>query len=204
MLLKKLKVMVLGVTMSLITLSLVGCSDDPEANATTRIEIPLHFLSSDGVGPINANTPFNLKILGEIFQNYNVAEETNFIEGEPYPVITVKQRAKPILSINPDASQKKVFSVVVYDNHIGNRLAHRIGMKFVKIYPFEKQEQCAAGMEEWSGKVLCYAPEANNILYLFTGAWDGPDGEVPPKDILANWELDSIVWKPPVYKQAQQ
>lgn len=192
----------LGISLCLaMSALLTACSDEPNANAREHIEIPLHFLSGDGVGPINTSTPFNLKLLGEAFQNYNVTQETNFKEGDAYPVITVKQRTKPILSINPDTEQKKIFSVVVHDNHIGNRLTHRIGTRFADIYPFDKREKCASGMEEWSGKVLCYAPETGNILYLFEGKWDGPDSEVPPDTILADWKLNAMIWKPPLYKK---
>ncbi|HIO09972.1 TPA: DUF1131 family protein [Candidatus Poribacteria bacterium] len=30
----------------------------------------------------------------------------------------------------------------------------------------------------------------------FAGKWHGPDGVLPPIEILRSWELSEIVWKP--------
>lgn len=197
---KWLQGLVLGLGMASTSL-LVGClGGDKQSYADVNQEQVLHMLSVDGVGPINANTPFNLKMLNEAFQGLNVTQETRFAEGDPYQMITVRQRAKLLLSINADHDQTGIFSVVVEDNAIGNRLGHRIGTKFVDIYTFGQMQECAPGAEEWSGKVLCYAPDTGNILYLFEGAWDGPDGKLPPMDVLADWTMAAMVWKPPVSK----
>ena len=191
--------MVLGVS----TILLAGCDEGMKMlnkkNAGTNATVkPLEMLSVDGVGPINAQTPFNLHEINMAFQGLNVAEQTNYSEGEAYPVITVKQDVKELLTINPDTKHEKVFSVMVHDNLIGNRLGHAIGMKFTEVYSPGQTEECAAGAEELSGKVLCYAPNTGNILYLFSGSWNGASGQVPPKDVLANWQLDAMIWKPPV------
>ncbi|WP_020561068.1 DUF1131 family protein [Thiofilum flexile] len=177
---------------------LAGCNDSDASLHQSQPTTPLHYLSQDGVGPINAATPFNLRLIGDAFQGLNVTEETHFIEGDKYPVITIKQRSKPLLTINPDHEQHKVFSVMVHDNYIGNRLAHKIGTKFVDIYPADKVEECVAGMDELAGKVLCRAPNSANILYLFNGKWEGASNTVPPLPVLANWQIESFIWKPPL------
>lgn len=183
--------------MSVFTLS--GCEEsDAALHQTQPTPRPAHYLSQDGVGPINAATPFNLHLIGDAFQGLNVTEETNFIDGDKYPVITIKQRTKPLLAINPDHEHQKVFSVVIYDNYIGNRLEHKIGTKFVDIYPADKVEECAPGMEELAGKVLCRAPSAGNILYLFSGNWEGSKNALPPLPVLADWRIESFIWKPPL------
>lgn len=177
---------------------LSACGQD-DATTTTEQEIPLFTLSADGVGPLNAETPFNLVRIGSAFQDYNVAQETHMKEGGDYPVITVKQRVRELLSINADYKQEAIFSIIVHDNLIGNELGHKLGDQFNEIYSYGKTEECAPGLEEWSGKVMCYAPKTTNILYLFENAdYKGPDGSVPAPDMMADWKLDSIVWKPPV------
>ncbi|MEB4592620.1 DUF1131 family protein [Candidatus Thiothrix sp. Deng01] len=177
-------------------LAAAGCNEKAAVNTLPEVT-PLEMLSVDGVGPINANTPFNLHDIGMAFQSLNVTEQTNYSEGRPYHVITVKKDIKELLTINPDAQEKKIFSVMVQDNLIGNRLGHSIGTKFRDIYAAGSTEECAAGAEELSGKTLCYAPKTGNVLYLFGGNWNGPDGSVPPKDVLADWRLEAIIWKPP-------
>jgi hypothetical protein len=162
-------------------------------------EAPLFTLSADGVGPLNADTPFNLVQIGDAFQNYNVAQETHLQDGGQYPVITIRQHIKLLLSVNADYKQEGIFSIIVHDNLIGNELGHRLGDRFNEIYSYGKTEECAPGLEEWAGKVMCYAPNTKNILYLFANdAYQGADGAVPAPDVLADWQLDAIVWKPPV------
>jgi Transcriptional regulator len=178
--------------------TVVGCDDRQSDTSVAQPAVkPVEMLSVDGIGPINGSTAFNLHDITMVFQGFNVAQRTNYTEGEEYPVIMVSKELKPLLTINPDAKQAKVFSVMVHDNLIGNGLGHAIGAKFTDIYAYGATEECAAGSEELSGKVLCYAPKTGNILYLFGGTWNGPDGSVPPKDVLANWQMEAIIWKPP-------
>lgn len=53
-------------------------------------------------------------------------------------------------------------------------------------------------MEDLAGKVLCRAPNTGNILYLFSGTWDGTNNNLPPLPVLANWQIESFIWKPPL------
>lgn len=172
-----------------------GCDFTSQQAPTAGVK-PLEILSADGVGPINAETRFNLHDITTAFQSLNVTQQTNYTEGVAYPVITVKKDTKLLLTINPDAKQDKIFSVMAHDNLIGNRLGHHIGMRFADIYTTANEAECAGGTAEFAGKVLCYAPHAGNVLYQFKGAWNGATGQIPPQEVLANWELDAIVWKP--------
>lgn len=182
---------------SVVAMGLTACEKGREP-VKPAVAKPLEMLSADGIGPLNAETTFNLHELTMVFQGLNVTQRTNYSEGEQYPVIQVAKGLKTLLTINPDLQQEKIFSVQVHDNLIGNQLGHGIGMKFADIYAYDQLEDCGAGAEEMSGKVLCYAPKTPNILYLFAGSWNGPDGQVPPSDVLARWKLEGMVWKPPV------
>jgi hypothetical protein len=46
-----------------------------------------------------------------------------------------------------------------------------------------------------SGTVSCPAPGSKHVHYLFEGTWDGPDGKLPPREILRGWTLRAIFWK---------
>jgi len=181
----------------LLLLCLSACDGDSSQVAEAAETKPLFILSADGVGPLNGDTPFNFVRIGEAFQNYNVAQETHFLKGEKFPVITVKQRVTPLLSINPDYREEGVFSIVVHNNLIGNGLGHQIGDKFNEIYSYGNTEECGPGMDEWVGKVMCYAPQTRNVLYLFSGNQQMEDNKVPSPDVMMDWALESIVWKPP-------
>ncbi|MCK5895460.1 MAG: DUF1131 family protein [Cocleimonas sp.] len=179
-----------------------GCGTDDtsnnqkSSNASEVIPDYAIVLSAKSLGPINAQTPFNIHHFTVAFPDHNVSQQTSFQEGEAYPVIRIAKGAKNLMTINPTADKTGVYSVVVEDNLIHNQQGHRLGTRFSEIYSFGKIEKCLAGKEELSGKTICYTPEAHNILYIFAGRWNGPDGEIPPENVLSTWTLDSIIWKP--------
>lgn len=178
---------------------LTACSsrDDVHASTVENIPTPAFMLSEDGVGPLNADTPFNLIRIGDAFQNYNVVEETPLNGGEHNRIITVKEQIKPVLTINPDFQQKRIFSVIVHDNLVGNKLGHTLGTKFSEIYTPQTLEQCAPGVDDWAGKVMCYAPKNTRILYLFSGASPKITDKVPTPAEMQDWVLEEFVWKAP-------
>ncbi|RVU84226.1 DUF1131 family protein [Leucothrix sargassi] len=153
-------------------------------------------ISDAGVGKITASMPFNIHQVTLAFPNYSVMEELNFQEGEQYPIISVSKGANTLITINPTLDLKSIYSVVVEDNLINNSLSHRLGTLFSDIYTDNIAFKCQAGTEEMSGKVLCLAPKANRLLYQFTGSWNGPDAQLPPKEVLLGWALETIIWKP--------
>ncbi|HPY39780.1 MAG TPA: DUF1131 family protein [Thiolinea sp.] len=185
--------------LTLVVCNLTACGSREEVQASTveTVAAPLFMLSADGVGPLNAETPFNLIKIGNAFQDFNVIQETHLNSGDNFPVITVNQQVKPLLTINPDFQQKHIFSVIVHDNLVGNKLGHKLGAKFSEVYTPETLEQCAPGVDDWAGKVMCYAPKNSNILYLFSGTEPKVTDQVPKPAEMKDWVLEEMVWKAP-------
>lgn len=193
----------LGVGALLTILMLSGCTEEitttqgssiiKDANASDKSSLSVSKL---GVGPINGDTPFNIHKITQAFPNYSVVEQLNFQEGESYPIISVSKGTKRLMSINPTLDLKSIYSVVVEDNIINNALKHRLGTMFTDIYTGNVAYRCQPGVEDLSGKVLCMTPTGSNMMYLFTGKWDGPDAKMPPSTVLYDWELEAIIWKP--------
>lgn len=184
----------------LITALVAACSKEDVdstrvANTTPSADASI-MISRDGVGPINASTPFNMHQVTMAFPEYSVTEYTQFKDGNSAPVIRVSEEGKPLITINPDQALEKIFSVFVFSPKIGSALGHTVGQPFSSIYTYEETEPCIPGTDEFAAKVLCIAPKAPNLIYVFTGKWDGPTSETPPVAILSNWILDTIVWKP--------
>ena len=182
----------------LLSLGLIACDND-DANENTSIPSAdkTIILSADGIGPINSTTSFNMHQMTLAFSDYSVVEEVNFLEGNPFPAIRISEGVKTIMNIIPDAAHKNIYSVIIEDNVIQNSLGHHLGTLYNKIYTYGQNEQCQAGFSDMSGKVLCYAPNTPNILYVFNGKWDNPvTGKIPPADILQGWALEEIIWRP--------
>ena len=58
------------------SLTACGSREDVQASTVENVPAPLFMLSADGVGPLNAETPFNLVRIGDAFQEFNVIQET--------------------------------------------------------------------------------------------------------------------------------
>ncbi len=178
-------------------LFVTACSNDDD-DKTAKVEAANAdiVLSADGVGPLNASTTFNMHQMTVAFSDYSVEEMINFQSGAPYPVVRVSKGGNTILTINPDDSRQNIYSVIIEDNTVNNSLGHPLGSSYSDIYAYGQTEKCQPGSQDMAGKVLCYAPKAPNILYVFNGKWNGPDNKMPPKEILQDWVLESIVWRP--------
>lgn len=181
---------------------LVACDDHSEQNnKTTQTDKTELNLSEAGIGSINAQTPFNIHTINQAFQgheDYHVEQFQTKAEDIDYPIIRVLKNTDTLLLINPTIDQNQIFSVVIKDKRVRNTLGHQLGMEYGAIYSYGKLEQCSAGAESLSGKVICYAPKSANVLYMFGDDKPNtfPDGTLPPADALDSWKLEAIIWKP--------
>lgn len=153
-------------------------------------------LSAAGVGPINAKTKFSQKKVQKLLQKFTVKKSTDATEGEEFPTLQVFSKANLLLTINADSTHLEIFSIVIENNEVKNSFGKRIGFNFNESFKKPEEAKCHPGSEEISGKVKCEEPEFLNIHYLFTGSYDGPDGEIPPIHSLKNWKIEKIIWKP--------
>lgn len=151
-------------------------------------------ISETGVGPINQNTPFELKAVQNLLPRFNVTSGVDYTEGEEFPILKVSDRQGLLLTINP-GDEKSIFSVVAKSNRVKNELGVRIGDSYAKVYG-NQLGSCSPGTEEFSATVFCMAPGSKHVIYLFVGKWDGPDGQMPPIDVLRSWKVKAIFWQP--------
>ncbi len=185
-----------ALTISFVTLALSACDNEKsDSKKTSSNELnKVIVMSADSIGTINADSVFNMHDVTVAFPEYSVVEELNYHLGSPYPIIRVSKGVKTLMTINPDKSQKKIYSVIIEDNLIKNDLGHPLGTDYSKIYTYGQNEECQLGTEDMAAKVVCYAPKTPNILYVFNGKGGG--NTMPKADVLQGWSLESIIWRP--------
>jgi hypothetical protein len=197
-----LRILFLYALLSLLTACDNNSTPESLAPVIPKIEGADFVLSSAGVGPINAQTAFNIHQITLAFEEhrYNVEQIQHYSEGESlsYPTIRVSKNTDTLLVITPNESQRRIFSVLIKDRRVGNVLGHTLGMAYGVIYAYGSREQCTLGQADLAGKVLCYAPKSGNIIYLFkdNNLQNLPYDTLPPIDALDSWKLESIIWKP--------
>lgn len=162
--------------------------------APSRADAPE--IRAEGVAGIGAATAFDLDALSRLFPDRPMEAGGWMTEGFEYPAIRLGARGGA--RVDPPA-------ITVIGDEIGGRLGvsrvllHAglpIGRRFHDLLPDEASGTCEPGMEEESGTVFCPDPSAPNIRLRFAGAWDGPDGLLPPLAVLRNWTVDLLVWQP--------
>ena len=149
-------------------------------------------LTDKGLGPIGTKVNFNKKKVAALFPGYKVTEFPD--EGESPASINVSKDGKAWFSIYSKAASKEIFSILVKNKKIKSKFSFAIGDSYKKTFA-NKKAKCSAGMESFSGTVICQDLVSKKVSYIFEGSWNGPDGKLPPKKALATWKISSIVWR---------
>ncbi len=151
--------------------------------------------SGERLGPITAGTPFSAAGLRSLFPAATVTEATGSTEGEPYPVLQVAEDHTPFLELR-SADGVRIDTVeIMAGARIGNLdVGH--GAAFAEVFGNGPSPDCVPGIEEQSGQVICPAPSSSHVSLVFTGVWDGPDGELPPPAVLRDWTVERVIWRP--------
>ena len=147
-------------------------------------------VSEAGLGGLKPNTPFSQDQMQQLFPNFDIVKDSRSTEGERFPIFRIRKDGQDILVINPTSDYQHIFSVQIKSKTVKNQLETNLGSTY------QLDKSCSPGVEEQSGKVICLAFGSKRIMYVFAGEWHGPDGVLPPIEILRSWELSEIVWKP--------
>jgi len=152
-------------------------------------------LDADRVGAIAADTPATMQALTTALPGLRIEEGEDFTEDSPYRVFRAHRGNDLILTIVP-GDRQRIHSVVVASPWVHNGLGSAIGSRFDDAYAKGDYARCEPGIEELSGMLLCPAPSAANVIYLFSGTRIGLDGELPLRSQVRDWTLSRIGWTP--------
>lgn len=151
--------------------------------------------SSTALGPITTETVFSITSISGHLPGYEVTLDEWSAEGETYPVILARAASGDVDSLVflPSMEGNSVASVLIRQNglvdNVVNISAHGsdLGIDLA---------DCLAGMEERSGQVVCSDPAQPSVRYWLTIDFAGPDGMLPPQDVIAAGTITEISWQP--------
>lgn len=150
-------------------------------------------LTENGLGALGGGTAYSVEGVSEALPGFTVTAENYYAEGDPYPMIVVRDGDRVIAEVLPRFEMEElVGSIVVKSEDVmfDDRIA--LGMKYadLSIAP----QDCVAGLEERSGMALCRDGKVPHVGLIFGGDYAGPDGELPPADILKTFTVQEITW----------
>lgn len=151
--------------------------------------------SDTALGPITTETVFSVASISGHLPGYEVTLDEWSAEGEAYPVIIGRAASGGVDSLVflPSMEGYSVARVLIRQNGLVenavNIAAHGsdLGVDLAT---------CLAGMEERSGQVICNDPAQPSLYYWITVDFAGPDGMLPPVDVIAAGTITEISWQP--------
>ncbi len=150
-------------------------------------------LTENGLGDLNSGTNFSVESIAQALPDFIVTAENTYSEGEAYPAIFVRDGDVLVAQVFPRFEMTShVGAIVVTDPRVSFKGRASIGERFADLDV--KPTECVAGLEERSGLALCQDGEFPHVGLIFGGNWAGPDGELPPADILDGFTVKEISW----------
>lgn len=172
----------------LVTATTVSLPDTASAQNSIRLGV-------DGLGEITAATPFDSVYLNSAFPHMRWEREDRPTEYGCEQVLHAIERSRRSFSLVSDG-RGRIASITVESPDVQTWLGPRVGDPYDPLHRNHQLGDCSAGQEALSGNVICRAVQSDQVTYVFSGVWNGPDGQLPPSHALDAWVITSISWLP--------
>ena len=153
-------------------------------------------VTDQGVGPINALTPFDLIELQELLKDYLIVEGTSSSRGDGSPVFRISDEEGELFVLYPGAGNANVSRIVITSPNIPDISGVSVGTTYAAIFGDQLVPDANPGIQHYTGHVLINAPGSTSLTYVFHGEWTGPDGIIPPLNVLQSWTVKEISCQP--------
>lgn len=156
-------------------------------------------LTEEGLGPIAIGTTLDLAKAAKVSERFEALPFQAGSEGMAMPAVAlVNRKGVRVAEAVYTGEGEPLYRITVLRKAIANSFGHRVGDAFPDVVPqAEIEARCVAGAEEMSGMAICFEGGDSNLAVVFAGRWDGPDGELPPADVLAGWKAHALMWAAP-------
>lgn len=178
-------------------LTLTGCSTLSAVNWSSAY--PWNWfgssatVSEQGVSGLTGATALNEQAIGDALgSDYRLRSGMKAQKGVVVHYFEALRSDKLALVINGDSGT--VSRIDVLDSDISASDGVKVGTAFSDVYD-KAFGNCQSATSDESNVVECKAKDSNHISYQFSGSWQGPQGLMPPDDVLKNWTLSKIIWR---------
>lgn len=152
-------------------------------------------ITDEGVGDLTASTPLEQSAVQDALgSDYRVRGGMKTENGDVVRYIEALRDDK--LAMVVDGNAGTVSRIDVRDEAITTSKGISIGTPFPTLFD-KAYGNCQSTRidSESLGAVSCKAPDNPHISYVFIGDWKGPDGLMPPNDVLKHWNVQRIIWQ---------
>lgn len=156
-------------------------------------------LTERGLGALAAGTTLDLAKAAAVSPRFDAVAFEAGSEGMAMPgVALVNRKGVRVAEAVYAGEGGPLYRITVLRKAIPNSNGHRVGDAFADVVPAaEVASRCVAGAEEFSGSAICFEGADSNLGVVFAGRWDGPDGTLPPAEVLAGWKARALIWAAP-------
>lgn len=149
-------------------------------------------LGLDGVGALGT-ADFDLASLRAIQPEFQWEKSELQTESGPQTTMVASRDRTSVMDVLGDGNGR-VTQIEIVDPDIESWLGPKVGDLYQPLRHNLQLADCEAGTEHRSGDVLCKAAETARITYVFSGRWNGPDGQLPPETLLDHWPMSEMIW----------
>jgi len=149
-------------------------------------------VSNSQIGPVSAQTAFDRDTIAGLLPDFEVVEAETWSEGMAYPVIEARRGTGGEADILFDGEGERLLAVRVRSAGLVEAAADIGGAAGEAGIV---SDQCYAGMEERSGDIHCLDPSVSGLSYWIAVDYAGPDGTLPPRDVIQSGSVYEIRWQ---------
>lgn len=163
--------------------------------AVRTSNVTLVQITGQGVGGINAETPYSAKAIQAALPGFTTDSIQTAVE-------TTTENA--IGAFNSDGFQVlqvfrggngRIRTVHGVTHHLAGPNGERIGMTFAEVGT--RRSDCRIGKELWRGMAICTARGVSNVELVYAiPQFNGPWDQIPPDSMLRNAAIQRILWTP--------
>ncbi|MEM1054569.1 MAG: DUF1131 family protein [Bacteroidota bacterium] len=171
---------------------LAGCIDGGTSGSETQET--LLALRPEGVGALDAETPFSAEAVGEALPD-GFALEPGQLEIDSVttlPVLYAFYEGQIVLEVYPDTTRGTIGRIDAASEAVTSPSGVRPGAGFAEAGGDDMD--CEAGQAELSGRAVCTPSRSAAVRYVFAHGGAPVPGALPDEATLRHSVLERLVW----------